>query len=382
MKKIICVILCIIFFSLNVYAVGISPSKKIYEFEPGLSEIIEFNVINHGDEVLNIEFQVIGDLEKYFSLENAAMSLEPGETKLFKTELTLPQDLDLAPGDHRNLILASELPKEIEGGTTTIGAIAAVGYVVLVKVPYEGKYLDVLIEVSEAEINHNVYFKIILESLGKQTIENANGNLKIRDEYNETLTTLTFQESNILFKEKREADVVWEEGNDRAGIYNAILDLNYDEKTKHVEKSFRIGELLINILDLNEKEVLKNRVTKLEILTQSMWNKDIISAYAELEVESEKTKSQSVDYEPWEEKNIPIYFDSADFETGTYEAKVTLFYENQTSEKIFNIEIVSPLFSLGNLLIYMIIVVVVLLAVILFVIFKKRKLFKSKNKLK
>ncbi|MBU3940617.1 MAG: hypothetical protein KKH88_01680 [Nanoarchaeota archaeon] len=381
MRKFICVIICFIFFSFNTYAIGITPGKSLYEFEPGLTDTIEFTILNYEGRVLDSEIFLVGDLKEYFDFEKINITLNPNERKLFTTKFALPPDLDLAPGDHRNLIVVSESIEEEQSGLTTVGAVAAVGYVVTVRVPYEGKYLDVLIQPGEAEINKDVHFKVILEVLGKQTVVNSNGNLKILDKDNKTLTTLYFQENNILFKEKRVIDLVWDGGYSEAGIYNAVLDLTYDEKTKQVEQSFRIGDLLINILDLNEKEILEGKITMLEVSTQSMWNKGIIDVYAELEIGGKQTKSPSVDYERWEEKMIPLYFDPAGLETGEYEAKVTLFYEGKTTEKTFDIKIVSPFFSPTNPLLYLMIVVVILLMVILVMLFKKRKLFKSKAKL-
>ena len=164
MKKIILFILLVIFLSFNTCAIGVTPAKKVYDFEPGLSDTIEFTIVNSEDRFLYVEMEVIGDLKDYFDLKKTAITLDPKERKTFETTFTLPLNIDLAPGEHRTLILASETIPEVDGETPLVGAVAAIGLPVLVNVPYDGKYLDAVIEVKQAEVNKDVRFIIHLES--------------------------------------------------------------------------------------------------------------------------------------------------------------------------------------------------------------------------
>ena len=206
--------------------------------------------------------------------------------------------------------------------------------------------------------------------------------MKILDRDNQTITKLNFQENDIRFQQKRDVDLMWEDGTDKAGIYRAVLEIDYDEKTQNAEAEFGIGDLLIDIIDLTKTEFIKDRITALEVSTQSMWNYQILNVYAELEVNGKKTKSQSVNYAPWQEQTIPIYFDPTGLELGDYEAKITLFYEGRTSQKTFDIKIVrKPLFSLTGYSVYIIVAltIIVVVAILVFIV-KKRKLYKSRNK--
>jgi len=379
MKKYICFFLSILLLSTITYAIGISPGKRTYDFVPGLSGEIEFSVINSEEQILYADIYVLGTLEEYFDLERTNIELAPGESRAFKTTFTLPFDIDLPPGEHRTDIVARQLPGPPSGLGSEIGAVAAVGLVTIVKVPYDGKYLDIKIEVDDKEVGENVNFKIILEALGKQTVSNVGGVLTIKDPDNKTVDTLDFTEDNILFQEIREVSLVWNSGDNEAAIYNAILDINYDGKIRQVEKEFRLGDLLIKILDLKERKIFRNQINAMEILTQSVWNGEIKHVFAELEIADKKTRSESNNYELWEEKAIPIYFDSTGLEKGNYEARVTLFYEGRITEKVFDVEITDR-FLILNYTIYASIIVMIIL--IIFVLIRKSKLFKSKSKTK
>ena len=357
-----------------VYAIGISPAKLTYDFEPGMSKEIVFKVFNSGDYTLSSHVCLKGDLVEYFDFECVNITLTPGEEKEFETILFLPLSVDLDPGDRRTDIVAAEF----DDSDAQMGAVAAVGFLVIVKVPYEGQYLDAQLSAGNVGVGENVNFSINLQSRGLKKVDRAMGSLNIIDKTNKTIDTLTFAEENILPKETRDVYLVWNSGDNSAGIYDVNLILNYAGKERKDSTQFKLGDLFIEILDLKEKELLRNRINKLIVLTQSLWNDKINNVYVEVEISGKKSKSEMGSYKSWGQNNITVYFDTNGLSMGEYPAKVSLFYENKTTEKTFDVQIVNE----GIFDVYWIYgLIAVALIVALFFFIKKRKLFKLKKKI-
>jgi len=358
----------------NVYAIGISPAKATFEFEPGMVRNIPFKVFNVGDHTLNAKVYLRGDLKEYFDFEPVNITLEPEEEIEFNITLSLPLNVDLDPGDRRTDIVAEEFVEDDSG----VGAVAAVGLLVIVRVPYEGQYVDVKLTASNTEIGEGVPFLVRLESLGLETVGKVDGVLSVTDKDKKTVGTLTFTESEIIPKEIRELDLVWNSGDNKAGIYEANLVINYAGKEREAGTQFRLGDLKIEILGLDQYSLIKDRINKIQIITQSLWNDEIKDAYAVMEIGGKSTKSETFDYARWGQGNITIYFDTHDLSLGDYKAEVTLFYANLTTEKTFDVKVVRET-SLSIYLVYGLVAVVVI--VVLFFFMKKRKLFKLKKKI-
>jgi hypothetical protein len=374
MKWVILLGVFLVLFCLDVGALGISPSKINYDFEPGLSDEITFRVINSESVPFNVEVYVEGDLAEYFDFERTPVTLPPGEAREFTVFFNFPSDLRIAPGEHRTDIVAAQVGDGEEGGT--VAAFVAVAIPVLVEVPYEGIFLDAKIEIGEAEAGTPVDFGIELISLGKEVISIVNGNIGIINEEGVVVDEIIFQELNIQPLDTRLVSLEWFPGDNSAGIYNATLFIEYDGEEANFVKEFRLGDLLIDILDLEEKKFKKGQINRINVLTRSFWNYEINDAYAEIFIFGSSSKSESMTFGSWEEKTVPVYFDMNGLESGEYEARVVLSYEGVTTEKVFDITIGAILFSVTNL-IYAGLVVVLIVLVVLFL--KKRKLFKSKK---
>lgn len=373
-KKLIFV-LCILLLSTNVYAIGISPAKVNFEFESGMVRHIPFKVFNVGDHTLNAKIFLRGDLKEYFDFEPVNVTLEPKEEIEFNITLSLPTNVDLDPGDRRTDIVAEEF---LESGSG-VGAVAAVGLLVIVRVPYEGQYVDLDLMAKNAEIGEDVEFFVKLESLGLETVNKVDGTLNIFDETGIKVGTLSFVEPEIAPKEIRELELVWNSGNNLAGIYKAKLVINYAGKERDVEAQFRLGDLSIQVVDLIEKELISEGINKLLVVTQSQWNNQIDDVYTEVEIGGKKSKSEMTYYKPWSQNNITVYFDTHDLSLGNYKAKVTIFYENLTTEEMFDVQIINEN-PFNIYIIYGLIAGAII--VVLFFFIKKRKLFKSRDKLK
>ena len=134
----------------DVFALGVSPARKIIEFSPELEIEVEFNVLNSEGKDMKVVIYVEGDnLDEEIIIDNPELIFSSGELqKSVKYNIKLPEKYD-EPGTHEIKIVAREIPvdKAFEG--TFVGASVAVVHIVRINVPYPGKYATVELKLGE-----------------------------------------------------------------------------------------------------------------------------------------------------------------------------------------------------------------------------------------
>ena len=130
----------IIIFSQLALAIGVSPTKQIVDFEPGLSKTMSITILNDQNQEMKAVVYVRGDLANYTSIGNTLIEFKEGESsKTFSYELALPNDIG-KPGPHESEIVIMEFPKEFGTGEekTIIGAVGAVVSELVIRVELLG----------------------------------------------------------------------------------------------------------------------------------------------------------------------------------------------------------------------------------------------------
>jgi hypothetical protein len=252
--------------------------------------------------------------------------------------LKLPSEIQ-KPGNHRIVIGAREI---IEG--EGFGASVEVLSPIDVRVPYPGKYLETKLDANSVNVGEPVKFKITLMNYGKDPLDDVRAVITILDPEKKEVETL---ESTIILiqpDEVKNIELKLDTKDYVAGVYTSILNAYYAGKsTEELSMHFKIGDILIKVLNITNNVINKGEIGKLNITGQSMWNKKIENVYAELEVnpsvKTEALKSSFETFEPWETKNLILYIDSNDFETGTYNAVANIYYSNKTTQESFKLYI-------------------------------------------
>ena len=174
-----------------------------------------------------------------------------------------------------------------------------------------------------------------------------------------------------------------------AGTYNAIATLNYDGKTKEDKKSFRIGELNIEIINYT-KEFEKNKINKFDVKIESGWGNKIEGVYGEIKINNDTIKTPNINLGPWDKKTITTYWDTNNVETGFYDAEIIIHYNGKTTiekGKVSVIEKKEILTEIPGVISFNTITVLVLIIILLIIIdiiwiTKKRASEKKQNKIK
>ena len=102
-----------------------------------------------------------GPLGDYINLGPENFVTVPSTGYDVNISLLLPEDLN--PGKYKNYIIV----EKVAGGGGMVGGAEAVGYTLVVDVPYPGKYLEARIEAENSEVNGTAEFKVLLDSLGR-----------------------------------------------------------------------------------------------------------------------------------------------------------------------------------------------------------------------
>jgi len=360
-----------------VSSLGLGPAKKEYNFEPGLSEIITYKVFGVSS-TKNLAISVKGDLAQYVKFDKDKL-IGPGE---FAVILELPDKID-TPGKNKIYISVSEeFDEELAG--TFIGTAVKVNAVIYINVPYPGKYLDVDLASHNANIGEPVKFDLDLISKGVEDVTAYPKITVISD--NRILETLVFKEREILSQENIKLRKFLLTENYNPGTYTANAIVLYGgDKPATSETEFKIGELIVDIINYSKKVVIDDKTQAFSIEIESGWNSNIDDADAKVvfldsfgKVVTE-FKTTSTDLIPWQKKSVLGYFDSSNFTEGFYDANITISYsgeeQRKTSSEIVMVEFIKKPFNI-MLLVYVLVGLIFLIAIIFLIwkfVLKKRK---------
>lgn len=316
------------------------------DFEPNLKKTITYMVINTQDKEIQVDMYVTGELKDYIKLTETKAILKAGETKSFTFEINLPSKLD-RPGNYEARIGAIESIPTSAGEGATVAARTAVESLFFVRVPYPGKYIEIKLDTKDANLGQTAAFTITISNLGELDVT-ASDEIDIFDPANNKLVTLFAGETKVKSKESGNLYANWQTTKDiKPGTYRAVANVKYNGNSATAEKSFKVGELLIDIVNIKVDKIKKDGITKFEIELESFWNEKIPNVFVEVQIFDKDgnkittVKNESVDMAPWEKKSVTAYLDTKGLEAGKYDAKVILHYQDKTTEKTIEVEIVA-----------------------------------------
>ena len=321
----------------DVFALGVSPARKIIEFSPELEIEVEFNVLNSEGKDMKVVIYVEGDnLDEEIIIDNPELIFSSGELqKSVKYNIKLPEKYD-EPGTHEIKIVAREIPvdKAFEG--TFVGASVAVVHIVRINVPYPGKYATVELKLGE-DTGQGVDFIVYVNNFGTQKIVSAKGIIDVYGPTNEKLTSLETGLVSIDSGARKAMNVKWDE-NINSGKYYAKLTVLYDGNVAEYEKVFNVGIRLVDILDIIVKNFKLGGIAKFNILVENGWPEVISDVYTDLLISEKgqeigRFKSAAEDIPALAKEELTAFWDTAGVEEGDYDAKISLYYDDKIVEK-------------------------------------------------
>lgn len=356
-------------------ALGIGPGRVELDFQPGLSQTLEYLILNNEQKDVTVEVYVGGDLSEYVSCSADTLHFSPQEvTKTFTCDLRLPDSIE-TPGVRDTRIGVVESMEAVSTEGATMGGRVGVESQLWVRVPYPGYYAEIGLSAPNTAIGEDVMFTLKVSNKGTEPFT-ASGTIKVFDAARE-LASLDAGQASLQPGESRELTASWPTEGRGAGEYRAIATVDYSGNIKEAEAMFRIGELRAEITGVPKVSVPLGDIAKFRVSVESVWNDPISGIYVDLDVtKSGKSvssgKSETFSLAGWEKKEVLVYIDTADMAPGTYDVRATLNYMGIASTKDVHGGLEVTSFTLDTFTL-LVLVIIILLGLAVLVYFRRRK---------
>lgn len=362
-------LLLILLFIPLVLAIGASPSSKDIPFKPNLEIDLPFNFFPTNENT-NTALTLSGDLAKYTSLDTNLIN----GTGTVTLKLKLPQTLE--SGQHVVNLHGSE-QFESEAG---IQAGSGVTIPIRVFVPYEGKYIQADMQISNINLNDEGIITINVKNIGSEKIEELYAKITLFSN-NNPVKQLQTNKSPINPDQTIALNAKFSTTDLKEGQYNAKATIFFDSQQETLEKEFIIGDLIVEILNYTT-QVIEHKINKFHITYQSKWNNPIINIFTDIEISKNNqilltTKTPTTVLESREIKQIETFLDLSDISIGEYDIKFLLNYQNKQSSKQGKLYVTKEGLTLSLTTIVGLTIALLLIILILVYILSKRKHEKS-----
>ena len=326
----------ILLFGGFVDALGVTPARKLFDFDDGGFYEGSFTVVGSGG-VKKVSVNVQGELAEYVAVDNVLLSFGEGdEEKNVNYKIRLPNGVE-KPGNNEVGFMITELPAEEKQGTY-VGARISVMTGARIRVPYPGKYADVDLEIYDGDSGGNVVFVVGVHDLGVDNIENAVGVVEIVGPTNEIIDVFDTSSKFVTAGRREELMVVWQ-ANVEPGDYHANVVVDYDGEKAEVGKEFVVGGMGIELRNVEVEDFRLGDIAKFKIVLRNRLEQNVEDVYAEMKifdlegnlVAEFKTPLESINGR--DDKEFLGYWDTAGVEAGTYKAKLIIHYEGKTVER-------------------------------------------------
>ena len=390
------ILILIILFSGSVCAIGVSPSTMTITYEQGKTGSFQFFGENKNSEDAYVKFFVIGEMAEHIEIPEETSVIPGISKKTFYFNIKYPEFL--TPGTHSAKLYIEETssPEEFLKGGSGFGAKGAVIMPISVKVPYEGKYIELnfpsMRSITPGEM---IYFTLDAHNYGGKDIEDLSGTFIITSPDSAEIVRIDTTSIDLL--EPLETDELrgyWQAPLDAAlGEYMINTEIEYGgEKPAKANQKFRVGDEFIDIIDARAANLISDGIGKFMIDIKSLWSQPISGVYADIIIfqnneEIAVLKTSSMKVPALAKETLLGYWEIKGPIMEEYEAKIILHFADKTVEKILSFgpekeaKLEKPIYPGGSKMILAIVSITILSIVVLVsvVLFLYMLLKKSKH---
>jgi len=315
------------------YGIGVGLFLEEINFEPYLDQNFEAFINNNMGYDAQVRLAARGALSEYITFSEEYLEIPAGRRSYITFNMKLPAEI--APGRNRVDIGAEDITP-LSGGGLSSRTAAYMGF--FVRAPYPGKYIEASFSAADAEENEDVEFSINIISRGNETIDKITGAIEIFDQENKIGSLVLEPALNITPGETRAITARWNTQGQKIGEYRAKAFLDYDSQNLSLDTQFKIGTLLISILNYTQV-IYQDEINRLDVEIESLWNKKIEGAYGTIEINNNKIKTDKAELNPWSKINLEGYYDASNIALGVYEAVIKVYYSDKAAEKTGNVTV-------------------------------------------
>lgn len=349
-----------VFFCSCVYALGIKPAKVEVNFIAG--EKHEFNfqpIFPRGVDLVDITIE--GDLVEYVTVDKTVVA--PGESVV--ATLQFPDKID-KPGNYRIYIAAAE---KIDSAGV-IGSRAQVRGVIGVFVPYEGKYIEPLLNIPNANVDEKINVGLNLKNKG--TLDAlVSANVKISDFIGNEMASLSFGSEEVKsFGEKKISQELDTKGW-KPSTYYAKTDINYDGPKIDANATFNIGSLFVEVINYTD-EIIKEGIQKYYINIKNGWNGNLGEVFADVNISNNMGgiifRTPSVSLRAWSEVILEGFLDTSNLELGSHDVEIVLYYQGEKTIVQGKLDVVKK----SSYLIWIVLGIVLIVLIVGFILWREK----------
>jgi hypothetical protein len=264
------------------------------------------------------------------------------------------------------------------GAGGSVGLAGNVRGILLIKVPYPGKY-EVInsFETTNANKGDPVNITMSVSNLGKEGI-GTEAHVVIFNEKNKSVETYNLGSATIQPANSYQFFGMLSTTNYQPGDYRAEGYVDYDGGQLKAQSLFRLGTLFVGISNYS-KEFERNQINQFNIEAESFWNDPIRDVPAEVKIIGHEIEfsTPSVNLDPWKKQQLNGFFDTTGIEEKKFKANITLYYQGKSSSQIVNLkfkrETDYALYALIGGGIFLGILVIATLVVLIVIMVKIRK---------
>ncbi len=322
-------------------AFGIAPGNVDLVFEPGAEHTIKFKLMNTEKANIQVVLYAEGELAQYITFEKNMIEFNGEDEIRTSYTLKLPPSFD-KQGAHTANIVARVVPKSDSSDGVGMSATVAVISKLALMVPYSGKYAEITLFSPNFEQGRESNFAVEVKNLGTGDILKGQVVIDIFGPTGNKLATLNGDSFALASKQSQVVTIPWNPSIG-AGTYRAVANLIYDGSNARDERTFAVGELSIDIVDITVRDFRLGGIAMFEIMLENKWNERVPGVYGLVSVkdESGKTytefKTASVDIGDGDKQQIEAYWDTKSVGPGRYKLGIVLNYLGKSTEKVFDI---------------------------------------------
>lgn len=313
------------------------------------------------------------DIKKFVTVEpNYFKQVPPNSGAEFKVKLDFFED-KITPGRHDVLVIVKETQA---APGAQIGALAQAAVRFRITALYPSEYLNWGISVPDANIGEDILLTGTVTNWGVPTVNDAIITYKIYDKEKNLVREAKSEVISVDSKKSYSSEIAIPSDDLPPDDYTVRARLNYADKESITERKFRLGSKNIKVLDMT-KEFVSEAINIAEVSVESGWNDDIEGIKGKVLIYDNEEVIQTFNLEEislkkWRSDSMRGYFETFGIEEGKYKSKVVLSYDDETSEKEFEIEIseegtaevtdqvpggISNLFTTNNLILVALIII-------------------------
>lgn len=208
--------------------------------------------------------------------------------------------------------------------------------------PYPGVYVKTSLAVDNVNENDTVKVIVRASNLGYENITGAWADIDVLGPEKELITTLQTLKMDLLSKKRDQVyQADWDSVGFGAGDYQARARFYYKDNVSVMQRDFKIGALLVQILN-HTSSVAYATISPYDVIVKSGWNSPIENVYAIVVVNQTSFQTPSISLDPWRTETLKGYFDSKGFQPNRYPAEITVYYKMSSTTVKAELEVLPP----------------------------------------